>query len=131
MKGDDSMTETLDDGWIPWHGGECSPVDEGAIGCVKFRNGEIGEGVKWNWLHDDVGDEYEIVAYKVMPARMQQPEELERFVRQVWTLLDGVVEASGEAIWADAETTVHEAIIEIVNEYRPELAAQLQRELEI
>jgi len=65
------------------------------------------------------------------PIRHQPRDELERFVRQVWTLLDGVVGMMGDTLWADTETTMHEAMIEIVNEYRPELAAQLQRELEL
>lgn len=64
------------------------------------------------------------------PIRHQPTDELERFVRQVWGLLDGVTAMMGDAVWADTETTAHEAFVEIVNEYRPELAAELAKELE-
>jgi hypothetical protein len=53
------------DGWIEWHGDDHSPIANEAIACVRFRNGETGAGAKWNWLHDNEGGEYEIVAYKV------------------------------------------------------------------
>lgn len=124
------MTETLADGWIAWHGGEC-PVSDSTPIEVKFRCGDTGsaDAGSWSWRQSALRGEYEIVAYRaiVKPPR----DELERFVRQVWGLLDGVTEMMGDTLWADAETTVHEAMIEIVNEYRPKLAAQLRRELEL
>jgi len=64
------------------------------------------------------------------PMIQPQPDDLDRFVRQVWMLLDGVTTMAGDSIWADTETTAHEAFVEIVNEYRPELAAELAQELE-
>lgn len=64
------------------------------------------------------------------PIRHQPNDDLARFVRQVWTLLDGVVVQAEDTVWADELTTVHEAFLDIVNEYRPELAVELAKELE-
>jgi hypothetical protein len=54
------------DGWIPWHGGEC-PVDPGVEVDIRLRNGEVHNGSPaggWNWAHID--DASDIIAYRVV-----------------------------------------------------------------
>lgn len=58
--------------WIAWMGGEC-PVDEAVKIDVRFRNGEIDEGLSaggWVWLCSP-GASYErdIIAYRIIPER--------------------------------------------------------------
>lgn len=77
-----------------------------------------------------INDIDRLAALGQTPIRHQPTDELERFVWQVWTLLNGVVAQADDTVWADELTTVHEALIDIVSEYRPELVEALQRELE-
>lgn len=58
-----------DDGWIPWHGGEC-PVEGGSRLGVRFRDGGmafVGRADDWSWKHQLLpGD---IIAYKPEPGK--------------------------------------------------------------
>lgn len=58
-----------DDGWIEWKGGKC-PVDGSVKVDVRFRNGEVDEGLSadgWVWLcSPDSNYERDIIAYRVI-----------------------------------------------------------------
>lgn len=55
-----------DDGWIPWHGGDC-PVDPTAFMHVRYRDGEEGSGSQYWWDHSD--RPRDIIAYKPEPGK--------------------------------------------------------------
>ena len=63
--------QPVDDGWIPWKGGEC-PVAHGTVVDVRYRDGWEGDGLasKWRWHHatqesSDVKG-LDIIAYRVV-----------------------------------------------------------------
>ena len=64
-------TQSADDGWIPWEGGEC-PVAHSTIVDVRLRLGCDGCAVasNWRWCHETRGNpilkETDIVAYRVV-----------------------------------------------------------------
>ena len=64
-------TQSADDGWIPWEGGDC-PVEVGTRVDVRYRDGWEGDGLasKWRWHHatqesSDVKG-LDIIAYRVV-----------------------------------------------------------------
>ncbi len=60
-----TLTPTIPEGFIPWHGGEC-PVAEGVVGDLVCRNGEIAKKYSLHiclWRHN--GGANDIIAYRV------------------------------------------------------------------
>jgi len=60
------VTETQDDGWIPWNGGEC-PIDPDCLVYYKMRNNDSecrpvkAKSLKWD--HDEAP--YDLTAYRI------------------------------------------------------------------
>lgn len=55
------------DGWIEWPGGFSSPVSNGPLVEVRFRDGDGGvnrTATDWNWAHVFGGDD--IIAYRII-----------------------------------------------------------------
>ena len=63
---ENGMEIDLDDGWIPWGGGDC-PVGDDSHVQVIFRDsieGEMQSGGGWDWEHHGVDGD--ILAYEVI-----------------------------------------------------------------
>jgi len=64
--------------WIEWDGGDC-PVGEEVKVDVRFRNGEIDEGLSaggWVWLCSPESNyERDIIAYRVVQQERERGEE--------------------------------------------------------
>ncbi len=62
-----AVTRVLDDGWIPWNGGEC-PVQKDALVSVRFLCGDTHYTPEiagsYEWFHFGSGGD--IIAYKVL-----------------------------------------------------------------
>jgi hypothetical protein len=61
-----------DTDWIEWNGGEC-PVDPDAKVAVRLRCGDprppsAAKLFRWRHLHEPVGEQFDIIAYRVVQS---------------------------------------------------------------
>src|SRR5690554_4671823 len=81
------------DGWIPWEGGECCPLPEGADYEVRHKDGEVmpkreAETYKDQWLGKGLLSD--IIAYRPILDEPSEPEAPEWAIgeRCIWQLGD-------------------------------------------
>jgi hypothetical protein len=92
----------LDDGWIPWGGGEC-PIADVVRFRVKFRNGIIS-GIShiptsWRWSHDSGGGD--IIAYRLIyqPKQQQPTPDPHAELKAQYALDDAALNGKGWRVW--------------------------------